>query len=398
MSPSWVDLALSLAALPVLAPAGYLGFLSLLSWKSPSGARSGRLLRWAIVVPAHDEETGISDTVRSLLATDYPADLRDVVVVADNCTDRTAVVAAEAGARVLERQDERRRGKGYALRFAFDRLLEEGTTEAIAVVDADTLVSPNLLRAFAARLTADAAALQAHYGVRNADASWRTRLLAIAFEAFHGVRSRARERLGLSCGLRGNGMAFRADVLREVPHEAFSIVEDLEYGIQLAHAGHRVRYVEEARVLGLMAETESASRSQRQRWEGGRRGMAKRHVRRLLDRAWRERSLVFLDLALDLLVPPVATVAAASVLGLLAVVLAHAAGGEPRLSPWLWGGSAALVALYVLSGWALSGLGLRGLRDLTAAPAYVAWKLVLGLRRSPGRGGWVRTERSRKTP
>jgi GT2 family glycosyltransferase len=394
MNPSWVDLALSLSALPVLAPAGYLGFLSLLSWKSPSRARSGRLLRWAIVVPAHDEETGISDTVRSLLATDYPADLRDVVVVADNCTDRTVVVAAEAGARVLERQDERRRGKGYALRFAFDRLLDEGRVEAIAVVDADTVVSPNLLQAFAARLSDGAGALQAHYGVRNADASWRTRLLAIAFEAFHGVRSRARERLGLSCGLRGNGMAFRADVLREVPHEAFSIVEDLEYGIQLAHAGHRVQYVEEARVFGLMAATEAASRSQRRRWEGGRKGMARRHAARLLGRAWRERSAVFLDLALDLLVPPLSTLVVACAAGVGATVFAHGLGSQVRVAPWLWGTCTVSLVGYVLRGWTLSGVGWRGLVDLLASPFYVGWKLLLRpSSASRPSEEWVRTQR-----
>ena len=98
-------------------------------------------------------------------------------------------------------------------------------------MDADTLVSPNLLRAFAARLDAGAAAVQARYGVRNPDASWRTRLMAIAFALFHDLRSLGRERLGLSAGLRGNGMCFSTRLLREVPHQAFSVVEDLEYGL-----------------------------------------------------------------------------------------------------------------------------------------------------------------------
>lgn len=394
MSLTWVDLGLSLTALPVLAPAAYLGFLSLLSWARSAAHGTGRPVRTVVVVPAHDEEAAIAETVRSLLAVDYPPELREVVVVADNCTDRTASVAAEAGARVLVRQDVNRRGKGYALRFAFDRLLQEGKAEAIAVVDADTVVSPNLLRAFAARLSDGAAALQAHYGVRNADASWRTRLLAIAFEAFHGVRSRARERLGLSCGLRGNGMAFRADVLREVPHEAFSIVEDLEYGIQLAHAGHRVHYVEEARVLGLMAATEAASRSQRRRWEGGRKGMARRHAARLLGRAWRERSAVYLDLALDLLVPPLSTLAVGCALGVGATALAQGLGSGLRLAPWLWGAAAASLTGYVLRGWALSGVGWRGLADLLASPLYVGWKLLLrpGAASRPSEE-WVRTQR-----
>jgi 1,2-diacylglycerol 3-beta-glucosyltransferase len=391
----WLDIGLSLAALPALGTAGYLGLLALLARRSggpPPGV--ARLPRMAIVVPAHDEEVGISETVRSLLSVDYPRENYEVVVVADNCCDRTAEVARQAGARILAREDAERRGKGYALRFAFDHVLGEGAAEAIVVVDADTVVSPNILRAFAAHLTDGAGVLQAHYGVRNADESWRTRLLAIAFEAFHGVRSMARERLHLSCGLRGNGMAFAAEVLRAVPHEAFSVVEDLEYGIQLAHAGYRVRYVEEARVFGLMAVTETASRSQRQRWEGGRQRMAKTHAVPLLKKAWSERSLVLLDLALDILVPPLSTIALACAVGLAATGGALGLGARVLLAPYLWGASSICLAAYVLRGWALSELGRRGLLDLLAAPAYITWRIALRLRQSPHRPGeWVRTER-----
>src|SRR4029078_53726 len=86
----------------------------------------------------------------------------------------------------------------------------------------------NLLSAFAARFEAGAAAVQAEYGVRNALLSWRTRLMTIALAPFHGARSLARERLGLSCGLRGNGMGFSRAILRAHPYNAFSIVEELE--------------------------------------------------------------------------------------------------------------------------------------------------------------------------
>jgi cellulose synthase/poly-beta-1,6-N-acetylglucosamine synthase-like glycosyltransferase len=88
-------------------------------------------------------------------------------------------------------------------------------------------------------------------------------MMTVAFAAFHGVRSLARERLGVSCGLRGNGMGFSSAVLRAHPHRAFSIVEDVEYGIQLGYAGVQVHYVDEAHVFGQMVVGEQASRSQR---------------------------------------------------------------------------------------------------------------------------------------
>jgi cellulose synthase/poly-beta-1,6-N-acetylglucosamine synthase-like glycosyltransferase len=352
-----------------------------------------------VVVPAHDEEGGIARTVRSLLAVDYPRAAFRVVVVADNCSDRTADIARRSGADVLVRQDAEHPGKGYALRFAFDHVLHEGRAEAAVVVDADSIVSPNLLAAFAARFATGAPALQAHYGVGNAKASWRTRLLAIAFASFHGVRSLARERLGLSCGLRGNGMAFRRDVLLAVPHEAWSVVEDLEYGIQLACAGYRVHYVAEAEVLGLMPASEVASRSQRRRWEGGRRAMARAHGLPLLRRAWSDRSLLLTDLALDVLVPPLSTLVLGGAAGLAACAALAAVGQPMRVAPWLFVGSLVLLGVHVLRGWALSATGVRGLVDLTLAPVYVAWKLLLRATRSDHRPNeWVRTQREGRDP
>lgn len=198
----FLSAALLALSIPVLFWTTYLAFLAL--WSRPprplafgAAAPSGPpAIRFDIIVPAHDEEAGIAATVRSLLATDYPPTLRRVVVVADNCTDGTVREASAAGATVLERNDPVRRGKGYALAFAFERILSEATADSAVVVDADTMVSPNLLRAFASRLRAGARAVQAHYGVANRQASWRTRLMHIAFTLFHEVRSRARERLG----------------------------------------------------------------------------------------------------------------------------------------------------------------------------------------------------------
>lgn len=391
------DAVLSLLAVPVVLASGYLALLALLAGRLRAPA-PGREARFDVVVPAHDEEAGIADTVKSLLALDYPRERYRVVVVADNCTDRTAEAATAAGARVLTRVDAQRRGKGYALAHAFETLGAEAVADAFVVVDADTLVSPNLLGAFAARLAAGAQALQAEYGVRNPAASWRTRLAHLAFTLFHDVRSSARERLRLSCGLRGNGMGFTRALLAQVPHDAFSVVEDLEYGIRLGLAGHRVHYVAEARVVGEMAASEEASRSQRERWEGGRLQIARRFAGPLLARALRQRSAVLLDLALDVLVPPLSYVVLAAVGGLCA----SGAGLAFGLRTWLASGLFAVAVLglvvYVARGLVSSGLGWQGVADLLRAPFFVAWKVALLLRRGGAarRGEWVRTKRENR--
>lgn len=394
--PVGLDIALLLLGTPLLLAATYLLVATLLSAKLrvPVAAEPSR--RFRFVVPAHNESAGITETVRSLLGVDYPKELFEVVVVADNCSDDTAACAAAAGATVMVRNDSERRGKGYALDHVFSATSPE--VDAVVVIDADTLISPNILRAFAARRDLGARAAQADYAVRNPNAGWRTRLIAIAFGAFHIVRSRARERLGLSCGLRGNGMCFSTELLREIPHRAYSVVEDVEYGIRLGEAGHRVHYADEAHVYGEMVTTSAAANSQRRRWEEGRKLLVAQHARRLLQKSLAERSRVLFDLAMDLFIPPLSRIAvgllAAWLVALGLVLLLHASG----ISLVAFGlGLGALVA-YVLRGWMVSGTGLRGLVDLALAPVYVAWKMTLRFRK-PARAtaDWVRTEREKQS-
>jgi 1,2-diacylglycerol 3-beta-glucosyltransferase len=387
-----LDLVLALTGAPIAAASGYLLSLTALSARiaPPRYGACGR--RFRIVVPAHNEAAGIAATVRSLLSLDYPRELYDVLVVADNCADDTADRAGAAGAEVLVRNDTERRGKGYALLHAFERLSDE--IDAVVVIDADTVVSPNLLQAFAARLELGAEAVQADYAVRNPEASWRTRLVAIAFGSFHVVRSRGRERLKLSAGLRGNGMCFSTKVLREVPHEAFSIVEDVEYGIRLGEAGYRVHYADEAHVYGEMVSSAAAASSQRTRWEGGRARLARAHAGRLLRAAVRRRDRVLADLAVDLLIPPLSRLAVVTGLGLGVTCVSAAFGGGLPLSITIWSFSAISLVLYVARGWAVSGTGARALLDLARAPLYVVWKWTLRRPPKSSEEEWVRTARA----
>ncbi|HYO54082.1 exopolysaccharide biosynthesis GT2 family glycosyltransferase EpsU [Archangium sp.] len=394
-----LDPLLVLLALPVLVASGYLLLLTLLSGDKAAPPRVPPRLKFDIIIPAHNEEAGIAHTVANLSRVDWPVELRRILVVADNCTDATAERAREAGATVLVRHNQELRGKGYALQHAFEHSLKDGLADAVVVVDADTEVTPNLLHAFALRLEAGAQAVQAHYGVLNPHASWRTKQMAIFMALFHKVRSLGRERLGVSCGLRGNGMCFTHAIIRQVPHEAFSIVEDLEYGIRLGQAGHRVHYAWEAEVLGEMVSNEKAARSQRRRWDGGRMAMMRRFGPSLLAEGLRKGDKVLVDLAMDLLVPPLSWV----VLGAGAVAVASGAlslwQGHVALSAYAAAASVLALTLYVMRGWWVSGMGLDGLVALARAPLYVAWKVWLMLSRSEEKKGeWVRTARETPKP
>jgi 1,2-diacylglycerol 3-beta-glucosyltransferase len=389
-----LSLVVVAAAGPMLVSTAYLAFLSLFSGrlKPPAPEQS---TTFDILVPAHNEAAGIAKTVASLLGMDYPREKFRVMVIADNCSDETAVRAQAAGATVLERHNLSQRGKGYALALGYSTSLAEGFAKAIVVVDADTSVSSNMLSAFSARFHAGADAVQAEHGVRNATDSWRTRLMVIAYALYHTLRSLARERLGLSCGLRGNGMAFTAELLRKVPPRAFSIVEDIEYGITLGLEGIRVVYVHEAEVRGDMPTSAEASAPQRERWEGGRSTLVKEHVGPL----WRaarttKQGRIALDLAADLLVPPLTTVALWVMAGFGTSALLAALGVVTWWAVVPWSLSFAMLLFYVVRGAMLTPTGIRTLLDLFWAPVFAIWKLTVLLRPNRTKGEWVRTTRS----
>jgi cellulose synthase/poly-beta-1,6-N-acetylglucosamine synthase-like glycosyltransferase len=381
-------------ALPACLACAYLLACTMLSARARPPERSSRRLRFDVFVPAHDEEAVIARTVTNLRRLDWPAERFRVIVIADNCSDATSNVATQAGAVVFERTDPGLRGKGYALKLAFERSAAEGWADAVVVIDADAEASANLLEAFAARIERGACAVQAHYGVLNPFASWRTRLITIAKAAFHIVRSRARERIGVSCGIRGNGWCVTHALLARVPYRAFSLTEDLEYGIELGLAGIRVQYADEAHSDADMVSGEQIARKQRQRWEHGRFELVRAKSMILLRAAYQKRSAVCLDLALDLLVLPLSYVTL-NVCALIALA-ALASWWLPSMLVWLWIGlgCAAILVLYVLRGWRLSGIGARGLIDLARAPGFLLWKVILMMRRRTS-DEWVRTDREK---
>ncbi len=340
--------------------------------------------RIAVIIPAHNEEEGITRSLDSLRAAQQGWPQSDVIVIADNCTDGTAEQAKQAGAHVLIRTDPERRGKGYALDFAFRSLLG-ADYDAFLVVDADTVAEQNFISECAHALQNGASAVQCRYQAANPDASVRARLMKIALLAFNTLRPKARERLGLSCGIYGNGFGLRSEVLRRVPYNASSVVEDLEYHINLIRAGLRVRFVGGTSVYGEMPIAGRGVSSQRERWEGGRFHMLFIQAPRLLA-DFKKGNFAALEPLLDLLLLPLALHVC-----LLAVTLL-----SPVLMVKMYGCLAlALVAGHLLTAVTLGG-NWRDLAALGAAPFYVLWKLTMLPRiliSARTRTRWIRTER-----
>lgn len=365
-------------------------------------------LRVVILVPAHNEEAVLGATLQSLKDQNYPQDRLECVVVADNCTDSTASIALQRGATVLERVDLEKRGKGYALNWAMATLLSRSDPpDIVIIVDADTWVAPDFTRLMAAALWArrderDCCALQGRYGVLNVKDGWRATLMAAAFGLFNHVRPLGSERLGLSVGLKGNGMGFTRTVLERSPWEGRSITEDIDYGLDLlSKQGIRVGYLPEACVLAQMPVAGVHAASQRERWERGRYSLLRERVRPLLAQGLRKRDYRLCDAAIQLLMLPLAELCGAIVGwgALLAMGIGFGMLSAPFLWIGLWVATILGFVLYVVGGLAVADAPREVYAALLRAPIYASWKFCLYLahriRRSDRARGpeWVRTER-----
>jgi|SRR5579859_271012 len=382
-----VEVALSVPMLYLLT----LSVAALLQRQSGKTNAGTPTTRFALLIPAHNEEAVLGAMFASLDALDYPPELMTAHVVADNCTDATAALAREAGVLVYERQDTSEVGKGYALRWLLGQV--EATArqyDAYVVIDADSVVSPNFLREMDSRLQAGQAIIQSQYRVQNSQEAWTAGLRAVAFALFNHLRPLGRTALGWSCGLKGTGMCFSAAVVRQFGWNTFSLTEDVDYHVTLLKAGLRVAYAPTAIVWSAMPTSLKQAQSQQMRWERGRLELARRHVPHLLWQTLRTGNTALFDAAMEILAPPLSVLA-----GL--IVCCCVAGW---LLPSTFGfrlGVALVVelSLYVFIGLRLARLPLAAYRSLLFAPAYIVWKLwVYGVALvAPGERRWVRTSR-----
>jgi cellulose synthase/poly-beta-1,6-N-acetylglucosamine synthase-like glycosyltransferase len=229
-----------------------------------SRARGAPCCSFAILIPAHNEESTLPATLRTLAELDYPTDLVRVWVVADNCTDATVGVAWRFAARCVKRDEPTRRGKGYALAFGLGWVLSDAP-DVVLILDADCILNPDALRSLDATFSAGAEVVQCVVRSANPDAGPAGYVAAVG-AAVDEIVAVGQSRLGLSVPLRGTGMAFRRHVLHRVPWTAFGAAEDAEYARRLREAGVRVSHCREA-VVTTDAPTQIADLCrQRRRW------------------------------------------------------------------------------------------------------------------------------------
>jgi cellulose synthase/poly-beta-1,6-N-acetylglucosamine synthase-like glycosyltransferase len=342
------------------------------------------------LVPAHNEELLIESCVRSLLALAYPPTRFRVVVVADNCADRTAQFALAAGAQCLERDDPHRRGKPHAIAWALERLpLQE--FHAVAIVDADTVVDPGFAAGLAAAAPLKNRAAQGYNGVLNPDDNAITRMAAVFADAKCRFAYGLKQRAGLNIPLRLGG-CIGTSVLTTHGWNAFTIGEDWELYAFLTARGVRMVAADAARVYAQEARSLGQSSPQRKRWTGGKLTV----LVRLAPTVIRSREIDALqkfDVIAELIAPgPAAHLGGAAVLA--AVTLVVNPPGALVLVVALAAGVLRQVA-YTLAALCVQRRPVKAALAFAFLPIYALWRVTIEVAALTMLGDkpWVRTER-----
>ena len=325
--------------------------------------------KFMAIIPAHNEETVIKNLVESLVAQDYPKELYDIYVIADNCTDATAEIAKEAGAIVYKRFDEVNKTKGHALNWFIKQKIEEDADyDALCVFDADNIVDKNFLKNMNKKLCQGEEVVQGYRDIKNPTDSWIAGGYAIFYWMMHRFYHLARYNLGLSPLLNGTGFMVKFDVLKPNGWQTITLTEDIEFSLINIAQGRKLGWAVDAIVYDEQPTGFKQSWSQRSRWTVGHLQCMKEYTGKLINGVKEYKTLMNFDGALYLFGIPMMllTFLLLGVNGLLYL------GAEMTLPDLIGNYSRYLIATFLMP--VITGTAIMALEK---KPIKSMWKAIL---------------------
>ena len=326
----------------------------------------------AVLIPAHNESSGIIATLNSIQTQLRPQDR--MLVVADNCTDDTAEVAEGNGAEVISRYDSKNRGKGYALDFGL-RHLSQNPPAVVVIIDADCVLEANALNQLAAKALHRVRPVQALYLMYSKSADLKSKIAEFAWCVKNLVRPLGYANLGLPCQLMGTGMAFPWALILNADLANGNIVEDMKLGIDLAIAGTPPIFYLQSKVTSYFPVASEVQSGQKTRWEHGHLAMILTEAPRLFVQSLLKRDINLLAMAFDLAVPPLALLLMLLLgyAGVTGAILLLVDVGHLAFQITLF--SLVILALAIAISWWGWGKSIISLPALLLVPIYVILKI-----------------------
>lgn len=347
----------------------------------------------AVLIPAHNESDSMIPTLQSVWA--QLTDQDRMIVIADNCSDNTADIAADNRAEVIKRFDDNYRGKGYALDFGMRHLERQSSQpDVVIIIDADCLLQANALETLALAAMQRQRPVQSLYLMASPPgAGLKTKIAEFAWVVKNWLRALGYMRLGLPCQLMGTGMAFVWEQIRSADLASGHIVEDLKLGLDFAEQRLAPSFCPEAEVSSVFPLNKEGMNSQRTRWEHGHLGVIVKEGPELILHSARSHNMGMLALALDMCVPPLALLMLSVVFLVVVATVIIAVSGS--LLPWISAfAPMLLLGISILLAWFRFGRHILSLSDLAYAPVYALLKIPVYLKFLVKRQvEWVRSHR-----
>lgn len=352
--------------------------------------------KWAqtkvsVLIPAHNEEISIASTLETIIPVLKEQD--NLVVVADNCSDKTAQIARSKGATVIERCDSINRGKGYALDYGL-QYLETNPPDIVVIIDADCKVELGAIAQLTECAVSTNRPVQGTYlMVPYSSQSSKDFVSQFANIVRNLVRPLGLKHLGIPSPLLGTGMAFPFKVIRSVNIASGNLLEDIKLGLDLSIAGYNPIFYPQAKVTAYLPSSSQAAKTQKTRWIHGYLQLIQTYMPILFKQAISQKRFDLLPIILDLCIPPL-TLTVLIWASLMAISLTLAllqAFWIPAIISFTAG--LCLFAGLILA-WYKFAVKSIPLQKLLTIPLYIFWKIPVYLKFivAPQKV-WVRTER-----
>jgi cellulose synthase/poly-beta-1,6-N-acetylglucosamine synthase-like glycosyltransferase len=252
--------------------------------------------RFMTIIPAHNEEKVVVNLIESLKKLDYPKDLYDIYVIADNCTDKTAEVAKKAGSIVYERFDEAHKTKGHALQwFLAQKIEEDAPYDAFCIFDADNIVDENFLKVMNKKLCQGEEVVQGYKDIKNPSDSWVSAGYAIFYWTMHRFYHLARYNIGLSPLMNGTGFMVKFDVIKPQGWNTKTLTEDIEFSLKRIIEGKKLGWARDAIVYDEQPVGFKQSWTQRSRWTVGHMQCLKEYTKPLAEAVVKNKTVMNFD-------------------------------------------------------------------------------------------------------
>lgn len=228
---------------------------------------------YAFIIAARDESGVIEGLLDSIKKQSYPTELIDTIVIADNCTDNTAKIAAQYGARVFERFNKNQIGKGYAMDFAFKRMISDGTIsnyDGFFIMDADNILHHSFVSEMDKVFSAGYSVVTGYRNSKNFGDNWITMGYSTWFIRESTYLNKPRMILGTNCMVSGTGYLISREIVEKSGGwGCFLLTEDIEFNAKCILDNYNTGYCHDAIFYDEQPTSFKTSWNQRMRWMRG---------------------------------------------------------------------------------------------------------------------------------